>query len=802
MTEGLESILELAKEARPRPNCVHVTVDVNDGRALKTERLIDRVANSLRKSVTYSLKLDTWADIYDVDQVMKIFVTKEDAKVRLRLRVIARASKAEQIVSTLCEPVRGPTEVLLAVIGDAIRALSDETQRQGPDNLTQRIARDRDNWQRRIQQSILDRIGFESELIFELDPQANNFPEISVRHFDVRAKDAPHRFVSVSMHVVLEPTEERAHDPLPRSQREREERIRYIAAEAFRDEITLHDCWFDRRKVESILARAMDRAFKSTAHRSRLVQLEPISPPVLREEKVACTIAWKGHAGRQIDFYVEAVLGLEPGGTGLFDSLHLKTRPEWLKDQAWRALEIAMHGKDFWDLALADQAEVGARVKSILRAAATETGQSVDLIVANVVLPENRWLDKQFLELSGGTFKTKNNLGLAEFDVALEIKFHTIRPLVDFVRHHGDLGQGANFNAAIEKAILDLVRKTAASVMSQVEHTEYFAKWEKWDDLVDATSLAQPGEPNYVHNRLVSAITNELRSRFTPALCLVRLRRVDKKVGEIISAIMALGPMTVDLNIRPENLSSDAQIIPTTVRFRPGVLDPSSVPDVIARGLDHFKFEAILDTLRSASRQFLDGLPAAAIRSMRKGLAAPIDPNDQRAMQTRLEQHVSRLMIDTYGFSIHVEDVEVGATREETLAFGVPGLGITAKQALLEQERQQIEMSLKEPDELRKLVKKLHEALQNNPLLTAEDRNRYDQDEKLLERAEAKIADHSERMRRTLGASVNSTLLLAAEVRRSGHDAADVGAAPNDATRSDDDIIDVTPRPSAGPDRL
>ena len=40
--------------------------------------------------------------------------------------------------------------------------------------------------------------------------------------------------------------------------------------------------------------------------------------------------------------------------------------------------------RDFWDLALADQAEVAARIESLLRAAAAETGQKVDPIVAKV----------------------------------------------------------------------------------------------------------------------------------------------------------------------------------------------------------------------------------------------------------------------------------------------------------------------------------------------------------------------------------------------------------------------------------
>lgn len=798
MTAGLDSILRQTTETRPRPQHVHVTVDRADGTVVRKEGLLGRMVQSLRRTVTYDLTIDTWADIYDVDRITRIFVTKEEAKIRFRLRVIARASRAEQIVQALADLVRPPSEVLFDVVGDAIRHLSDESQREGPDGLARRIARDRTNWQRRIEQSILDRIGLEAEIVFELGPDIREYPEIAVRHLDVRLADTPDSMVSATVHVVLEPTEERAHDPLPTSEREREERVRRIVATTFRDEVMLYDFWFEPRKVEQILSQALDRAFRTAAHRTRKVQLEPVSPTWPREEKIACNIPWRGNAGRVIDFYVDAMLSFLPNGAGLFLRQHLTSREDWLRQQATRALEIAMHGRDFWDLALADQAEVGARVESLLRVAANETGQKIDPIVAKVILPENRWLDKQYLEVTGQKYKTKNELGVAEFDVYVEIQFKTIRRLVDFVRQNRDQPRDADdFNREIEAGIREMVRKTAALTMSQIEHSDYFARWEQWDHVGEVLPGTMRGETNYVHNRLVLAIQSELRSRFDPTLCVVRLRKIDSAVAEIWHILNELGALSVDVSVTPKVFSSRGQMIPVKIRFRPGELDPERIPQVVARGKAHLDRAAILATLASTSRQCLNDLDAAEIRSLDKGLAAGYG-DDRKALKTRLEEYVSRQMVETYGFTIRVEDGAVGFTAEENAGLDTAHLATAAAQALATHRLEQIAAELARARATRAdndaLVAQLTAAMRANPRQTQEDRNRYELDAGELAEAKKRLLEDDRRIDGLVDASAGAARALVLPPSAAG---SEPPRPEPEATVVDVDPIDLDDEPDA-----
>lgn len=767
MAAGLDTLLQTTTETHPRPDQVFVTYDTKEGRVVKAGNFLERMLSGRGRIRTYALLIDTWVAIYDVDEVLRIFTTKEEAKIHLRLRIMAPSKNSTRIVEALIEPVRSPSEVLLAIVADAIRTLSDETQREGPDSLQRRIARDRTNWQNRIQQSISDRVGLTAELIFELGELDSERPEISVRHIDVRTKDAPHRTVPVTIHVVLEPTLEKAHDPLPSSDRERESHLRNVITSIFRDEVMLFDYWFNRQKVESILQIAVDKAYRTMAYRAVQVQMEPVSPPLPREEKVASTVTWKGKAERQIDFYVEAVLALQPNGAGLFDSLHLPSRQDWLTVEARRALEIAMHGRDFWDLALADQREVSSKVQTILRDAAGVTGQNVEPIVANVVLPEIRWLDKQHLEISGETFKTKNDLGTAEFDIILSLQFRTIRPLIEYVRHqHGHIQNASNYNAEIEAGLIDIIRKTVISVMSQVDHREYFASWAEWDGVPEEVRGAPPAA-GYVYDRLVRAITQELNSRFSPELCEVRLRRVDRAVGEIWRHINDLAPFEITTQIMPRQMVSMAQVVPVKVRYRPAELKTNRVSELVAFGRDHLRREEIERLLEGATRQFLLGLDLAEIWGLGKGLSAgPGAGLDQNMLQAHLETYVSQRMVETFGFSVHVESAEVAFTSEQKAAFETAELGTIAQQTLADFRRGQIKADFDRLSVQRRqnqtLVDRLYLALTENPRLTPEDRSRYNMDEEQLNRMTSRLADDDREIARLLESSVKTTQELAA----------------------------------------
>lgn len=111
-----------------------------------------------------------------------------------------------------------------------------------------------------------------------------------------------------------------------------------------------------------------------------------------------CKLTWRGHSGRGIEFYMEGRLGLSPTGAGHYDGLRLKPRPEWFAEEARRALDMAMAGRDFWALSWDQQAEVAQAVQKHL-AAALAPGQKMEPVLARPVIAENRRLEKQHVEL-------------------------------------------------------------------------------------------------------------------------------------------------------------------------------------------------------------------------------------------------------------------------------------------------------------------------------------------------------------------------------------------------------------------
>lgn len=737
--EGLDALVRPLKGSAGGEGRTVVQVSRAEGRVVR--RPPGLLRGLLHPTTPYGLLTDVWVEVYDLEQALRIFITKEDATLRFRLRVAATARNAEKIVEALLHPEKRPTEMLLDVVRDTIATLSDKSQRLGPQSLALRIAHDREGWQTAVEQAIRDRLGLQAEMIFELGATLPTRPEISLSHFDVRPCDAPHRAVPITLHVVLEPTGETAHDPLPKTDRQREDRLRSILAEAYRAEVTLFDHWFDRRKAEAILRRAIDAGFASTAHRCRLVQLEPVVAPVPKEEKVSCAVPWKGNAGREVTFYVEAVLCVLPTGAGTYDALHLPRRADWLKEQATRALEIAMSGRDFYDLARKEQGEVTSAVKAILRQAAAETGQGIDLIIAEVHLPENKWLERQYLDVAGHRYKTRNDRGYAEFDIFLELEFDRIRPLVDYVRTtSGGAGFGEDFNARIEASLKDMARKTAEAVMSQIEHVDYFANWERWDGVPDVRPSPLRGEPNYVHDRLVTAIQSTLQARFSARLCQVQLRRVDAEVGAIMRRIQDLGPLEVACRVQPGGARSQAQLIPVSVLFVPGELEPSRVPDAVRRGVEGIDRGRILATLAAATRQYLSDLEAETIRAFGKGRSA-LSPAGRTILD--LEDYVARQVLETHGFSVRITDFEAGASEEER-AFDLKHLSVFAAQTQVDHVRDQIaarraHLMVQRQHNL-DLVAKLSRALVDNPRLTEDDRLRYEHDRLDLEAAKRQVA--------------------------------------------------------------
>lgn len=472
------------------------------------------------------------------------------------------------------------------------------------------------------------------------------------------------RTVSAHVHVVLEPTGGRA-----------------VVSAAFRDEVMLYDLWFRQGQVEATLALAVDAAFAGAAHRCRRVQLEPVTPPMLAEEHVDCKLTWRGHSGRGIEFYMEGRLGLSPTGAGHYDGLRLKPRPEWFAEEARRALDMAMAGRDFWALSWDQQAEVAQAVQKHL-AAALAPGQKMEPVLARPVIAENRRLEKQHVELMGERFKTRDGFGEAEFDVLLDVQFATIQPLIDFIRHNRDLSlETGDLNAAIGNSIRDVVRDAVASVMSQVELERYFVAWDRRDDA---------GAGDGVSDSIEAAAREALRGRFQCSHCAVQLRREDRKVRELAQEIMALGPMSVSFMAEPAGMTASVEMIPIRIRFLPWQPDLCKLATTIAlrrRPLDRDEIKA---TLTSGAAEFLTRLAARRIRALEGGMAVPVtsveDP-DQTTLHMQLADYVSAKTVAAHGFPVRVDAVEVGFSQAEATTLDQNSLETEKVQAQVTDER-------------------------------------------------------------------------------------------------------------------
>lgn len=800
MNSGLETLICVVEGRGVRSGYERVELDLAPAPVFRGAAMVARVFPQLKKTRIYEVKVDSWEDLDDLEQVLKVFTSNEDAKIRYRLRVMVRKSRAAQVVQALGDDERAPgeilREVLLNVVNDRIRRLSDHRIQPG-DTLARSISDDREGWERDIEREVLDQLGLDARIIFDVDPQAVEAPEIAVRQYPVRVSDAPSLEVMTTVHMVLERIGGPSRSNFPMNTREREARMRQVIASAFRNEVMLYDCWFDRPNVERILREHIDRALQSSAYRCRMLQLEPIPARMLREENVTCTVSWKGPSGRQIDFHIEAVLGLKREGTELCESLNLKPRATWLADEARQAVDLTMHGRDIWDLTLAEQKQVADELQTSLATAASKTGQTIKTLPAQVVLPESRWLDWQSLEVAGETFKTKDSLGEAEFDIQLRLKFLTLRPLADFIRQQGESAfQRGDLNTAIQSRVLDLIRRAVALEMSQIELADYFGAWDA------GGAPDSPAAPGSVRNRVIQAIMTELEGRFgqDKGSYAVSLRRVDRKVGEINRAMMALGTLQARLSIQPSGFSARSQLVPVTVTFTPVKLALDRIPDTLSKGRERLGREEVVKTAETAVRQFLTGRPLAGIRNLSIGrVARGVEGGAEEALWDDLERYVSDHVVKFHGFSVQIADVVVDYTAKEDVQLDFNDLDIEKSRALIEHEKMRIAAQRAywraEEEQGRALRGKLAEQLMGNSLSSSTDILEFQLIQSMLNQEKKSFQAQDDGPRNAPGLTARREILLtdAREVRR--EEAGGAGEGAGDAT------TDAPPQ-STDPDTL
>ncbi|MDR3376704.1 MAG: hypothetical protein P4L98_23540 [Ancalomicrobiaceae bacterium] len=657
LVSPLESIFRKVSKERERQGYAYVRVDratneiVTDSSVLKwiLARTID----------IYEVRLDHRVEIYDAVETVRIFATQEKASIGFHISVTARSSNVRDIVRALASVEQSPHERLMEIVREAIKRAAQRINAQGPDGLLVNILAAREAWQQEIERTVADKTGLEAIFIFDPIDGGGMVRSFTVRNVELSTRDAPHRPYPLTLTLTLEPNGQSVIEPLAPSDQMRSDRIRHLLGRQLPPDVTLYDLWYDMPRVESALLKLLSLGLRPTGFAVASLVIQPIVPPISREEQLRCVVAWKGRAGRTLDFSVEAVVRLKREETGRFDALNLASRQSWLQSEASRALPIAMHARDFEDLNLSEQATVSEHVVRQLREAARATGQEIDPVVANVLLPENKWLQPQRVEIGPTRYPTRNSLADAEFSISLTIQLKTLKGIINRVRLKvGPLAPN-DFNQLIEDEIVHIAQEAAREVMWQTEAADYFDNFEPWvfPDDPDPT----PETSRHVGFRLRAAISRALKRNLDdPEVVEVSLRRIDDAVTKIYQSVLALNPITLEVKdiIATGNRSAaDNLTIAMTARARlPAANRLAGI--VSLGGTTILERDRVAKVLHDAARQFLQFRSKADILGLVKG-HQPRSDGTPTAFQ-QLSAYLAEQTLKIFGFEVELNHVEAG----------------------------------------------------------------------------------------------------------------------------------------------
>lgn len=658
----LDQIFKKVEQARERPGYAIVRIDARSREIVSGKTLMRRVFGGAIE--TYEIKLDTVVEIYDAVETMRIFGTQENASIGFRISVTARSAQAQDIARVLASVTESPHERLMGIIRAAVKRAADRINAQSPDGLMANILAARETWQEEMQRTIADKTGLEVRFIFNPPPGAKPVSRaFTVRNHEMATRDAPHRVFPLVFTVTLEPNGQAVLDPLAPSDQVRIDRARQIVGRQLPAEIGLYDLWFDRGRVEGALRSVLSNGLRSTGYTVADLVLEPITPPIPREEQLRCPVIWSGRAGRKIEFNVEAVVRLKREETGRFDVLHIPSRRAWLQEEAERALRVAMHARDFEDLNLMEQRAVEEHVVRLLREAARSTGQDIEPVVAKVLLPESGWLQRELLELPTAKYPTRNPLIDAEFAITVELSLRTLRTVIDRLRMRSNASTvpGSNsapddFTPLIREEVARIVTEAARVTMSAVEAEDYFGNFEPWSFPGDAST--QVLTDRHVKQRLVKAIESALRQRLDIEFVEIRLRRTDSNVGGIYQEILALNPIVVEVHdILTASSLGNSDDMGVRLRVRSELPSAERSPAMIHhRGSAPFDEAKIVEDIAAAAQQFLRHRRAIEIIELGKGAIPRADGSPSLFIEMRdfLREHIDAI----YGFPVRLDHVD------------------------------------------------------------------------------------------------------------------------------------------------
>lgn len=811
MSDLLYAIFRPAPDKKPAKGCVHVHLD-GAGRAY-TPSTFGTLARSVipgRPHFVYEIKVDEVLEIYDRDLVIRTFRTKERSDFRIRLRLVARTAMAGKIAESLHDGTDGPGAMLLKTLAQSLKAMTEAMAEDGPERIINRILSDRDTWAARLAEKVENRLGFETSIVFE-GKHESVVTEISVVDVMVKPRDAPHReTLGLTVYTTLEKTSDRVREQLPESMESCRAILRTIVIDAVRTDVTLFQYWFDQTAVENAIRHRADIVLRSFAYRCGDLRVDPVRSSLRIEEQVAVAVPWSGYRGREVVFHIDSLMRLRENGAGIYDSLGQPNRRDWLQARGKAALHAAMHARDFYDLTLAQQKVVEDQVRDILSRDAARIGHDIEPIVARLRLPENRWLDRQFVEIPPATYPMKNALALADFGATIELKFGRLRPLIDYIDHQGRSGLGGNdavfgndtdetfYDSKIEPQIIALVAKTITVIMRDIETVQYFAKWEKWDLPFEEDDVVRVDNRNYVRNTVISEIRRELLRRFDLEIVNVRLHRLDSEVTRLWALIRSLGPFDILGITHPARSISEAESIDYRLRALPNEVPADQWPKVLGHGADYFRKEAITTSIADAAREFLAERTRDELADINLGnRATSFGPS----IKTALEAHVSLKLLDIYGFTIKLDSVETGHSRIETASRRTYSLRVDDQIASLDvldlARESKVDRIRTEIIHSRALLDRLRADVLANRRDTDQSEAKYHRDQQLIAAEQSKIAAATDEMDRLATERVAAQGILGAardpEGDRSTSDPSPYpgspAAAPGDRGRHDEPII-------------
>lgn len=748
--DELYPLIHLAERGRPERGRVHVHLN-GQGKATAATGAAGLIGKVLGGGFTYDILLDQWVEIYDASRLLRTFLSNEETSVDFRIKLSVTSRNAEKVAEALHDRHRSPSEVLLDEVRRALKTLIESSQHEGPETVSQRLFTYRRSWQETIVNRLEDRLGVSAEIIFEVPPPVLT-RDFRVEDFMVRLKDALHRSVPMTLVLKLAPTTDRAVDTFP-TDRDRQQRLlRDVIQETAINDVTLFDYWFDQAAVERAIQLRLDAVCRHYAYRVSQVSLKPQAAPVLRGEHLAVELPWQGHRGRPVVFQVDADMRLDRDGAGLYDALGSPDRRDWLRGRCEAAVRVAMHNRDFYDLTLAEQDHIEGHVRQILQDEAARIGHGIETVIARVRLPENRWLDRQMVEIDVDRYRTKSSPVQAEISATLDIRFSTIRPLIDHVDQRSR-GGVADYDARIEEELRAFVRQSLRAAISHVDASDYFAEWEAWTVPFDEDDSARPrndSRSELVRAALTREVVRDIKARLSPDSVRLRLVRHDTDYLLIGEAVARLGDFVIRGTVSPDGARSSDLELPYEIFVRPNRIRPDRLAEMLQRGVGALTAPRVEASLGHAAEEFLGRRSRDELDDLNVGVLAG---SGGPAIKVQLEAHLGRVMADRYGFDVVVERARV--LRSEAERFQRDFDAEETRVARVQYEARWAYLAdhaddrRREAESLRAMIAGLNRRLLDNPRANEKDIEDFNRDERLLAEAE-------EKLRRTAGTAAEA----------------------------------------------